>query len=142
MFSFWISSYTNLTSALPDLSLSSPPLVEAAGRFSCGSAGWSRWYPAGSDGDGSGSGPDHWPAAGHSSRGHGHPRTRSAAHAGSAAQRPGAALPLHSHRLSSHANIKHRYDHNKHSTDMHFVMFCFKATHYENKMEIVCNSTG
>lgn len=83
--------------------------VEAASGVRCRSAGWCRWYPTGFDGNGSRPGPDHRSATGHTSRGHRHPRTRPAAHAGSAAQRPGATLPLHPLGLSCHSHIKHRY---------------------------------
>ena len=71
----------HLLTSLP-LSLVS---VEAAGRVRCGSAGRCRRRPAGSDRDGSGPGPDHRSAAGHTSRGHRYPGTWPAAHAGSAA---------------------------------------------------------
>lgn len=83
--------------------------VEAASSVRCRSAGWCRWYPTGFDGYGSRPGPDHRSATGHTSRGHRHPRTRPAAHAGSTAQRPGATLPLHPLGLSCHTHIKHRY---------------------------------
>lgn len=86
------------------------PPTEAAGWIWCGSAGWCQWYSAGSHGDGSGPGSDHRPAAGHTSRGHCHSRTWSAAHASCAAQRPGAAVPLHTAGFSCYAHVKHKYD--------------------------------
>lgn len=88
--------------------LTCPPPPE--GRLRRGSA---RWGPAGSHCDGPGSGSGHGAAAGHSSRGHRHPRSRPAAHAGVVTQRPGAALPLHAPGLSCHAHIEYRYDNTK-----------------------------
>lgn len=87
--------------------------TEAAGWLRCRSAGWCRWYPAVSDSDGSGSRSDHRPAAGHTSRCHRHPRARPAAHAGSVAQWPGAALPLHAPGFSRYTYIKHKYERNE-----------------------------
>lgn len=104
----------NSTALIPPptnkLLLSDLPPLEAAGWVRCGSTGRCRWYPTGSDGDGSGPGPDHWPAAGHTSWGHHHPRTRAAAHAGGIAQWASATLPLHPLGLSCHTYIKHRYN--------------------------------
>ncbi|KAL0198349.1 hypothetical protein M9458_006889, partial [Cirrhinus mrigala] len=81
----------------------------------------------GLDGCDPGARSDHRPAAGHSSGGDGHSRTRSAAYAGSHAQRPSPAVPVHTHgpctsvrpRCPRHDNLIRHPSHNCTSSCCH-----------------------